>query len=131
MRFRRVYYVNGRYHIGFDDDDGWALASVGETRDGKWRVTFSRAYLVWEHLGEYDTPLDAVMALIACDLPNVGSFAYVAKRAKEMGVSVLRRMPDGWRVIEGATTAPRGSVWVGHGSRFGGSYEHGLLYLGR
>lgn len=131
MKFRRVYQVNGGYHIGFDDDDGWALANVGSLRNGKWRVTFSRAYLRWESLGEYDTPLDAVAALLACDLPNVGSFHYVAKRAKEMGVPVLHRVPDGWRVIDGAATAPHGSVWVGHGSRFGGDYEHGLLYVGR
>lgn len=37
-------------------------------------------------------------------------------------------MPDGWIVVKGAQTAPRGWVWVSNGkSRFVGEYEHALV----
>lgn len=50
----------------------------------------------------------------------------------EHGVRILDELPDGWRYIEGASTAPTGYKWAGHGSRFhrvtgGEPYEHALV----
>ena len=45
----------------------------------------------------------------------------------EHGVRFLDELPDGWRYLEGATTAPNGWRWAGHGSLFGGGYEHALI----
>lgn len=40
----------------------------------------------------------------------------------------LDSLPDGWRYIEGAQTAPRGWRWANNGkSRFGGEYENALI----
>lgn len=40
----------------------------------------------------------------------------------------IDRVPEGWKVIRGAQTAPIGWVWVCNGkSRFGGEYEHALV----
>lgn len=37
-------------------------------------------------------------------------------------------IPDGWGVIGGAMTAPRGYVWISNRkSLFGGEYEHALV----
>lgn len=48
------------------------------------------------------------------------------------GVRVLDELPESWRYLDGATTAPRGYKWAGHGSRFwrvtgGEPYEHALI----
>ncbi len=41
---------------------------------------------------------------------------------------ILKKMPQGWKVRKGATTAPIGYVWVYNGkSRFGGEYEQALV----
>lgn len=41
-------------------------------------------------------------------------------------------MPKGWKVIEGAQTAPDGYIWINNGkSLFGGEYEQGLLRIGQ
>lgn len=46
------------------------------------------------------------------------------------GVKVLNEMPNGWRVIQGAITAPRGYKWVNNGkSLFSKEYEHALLKI--
>ena len=38
------------------------------------------------------------------------------------------KIPKGWKVTEGAQTAPAGYVWINNGkSRFGGEYEQALL----
>lgn len=43
-------------------------------------------------------------------------------------VRVLPSVPNGWRVIEGATTAPKGYKWYDNGqSRFGEKYESALI----
>lgn len=40
---------------------------------------------------------------------------------------VFDGIPEGWKVLEGATTAPTGYVWIWNGkSRFGGEYERAL-----
>lgn len=40
---------------------------------------------------------------------------------------VYTTIPDGWKIIEGATNAPRGYVWINNGkSRFGGEYQQAL-----
>ena len=49
----------------------------------------------------------------------------------EHGVRFLDELPDGWRYLEGATTAPNGWRWAGHGSLFpsvtgGEPHEHAL-----
>lgn len=42
--------------------------------------------------------------------------------------TIYDTMPKGWRVINGATTAPQGYIWICNGkSRFGGEYKNGLL----
>lgn len=44
------------------------------------------------------------------------------------GVPRLDSLPDGWRYIDWAATAPRGWRWANNGkSRFGGEYEHALI----
>ena len=46
------------------------------------------------------------------------------------GVKVLNEMPNGWRFIQGATTAPRGYIWVNNGkSFFSKEYKHALLKI--
>ena len=43
-------------------------------------------------------------------------------------VPTYTAMPQGWQVIENATTAPAGYVWICNGkSLFGGARRHGLL----
>lgn len=43
-------------------------------------------------------------------------------------IPVYTTIPDSWRIDEGATTAPRGYVWINNGkSRFGGEYQQ-VLY---
>lgn len=43
----------------------------------------------------------------------------------------LDKLPDGWRCVDGATTAPVGWLWANNGeSRFGGSYESALVKEG-
>ena len=54
------------------------------------------------------------------------------RRFMEQGVCFLELPPDGWRKIEGATTAPNGWEWWGHGSLFWRTnglekYEHALV----
>jgi len=52
------------------------------------------------------------------------------KYFKSKGVEVLDKMPDGWKVCKGATTAPYGYVWINNGkSLFTGEYNHALLKL--
>ena len=34
---------------------------------------------------------------------------------KELGVQFLDKMPEGWKVVKGATTAPSGYVWIYNG----------------
>ena len=42
--------------------------------------------------------------------------------------AVLDHVPDGWRVIENANTAPKGFRFVSNNkSRFGGEYRHALV----
>ena len=44
------------------------------------------------------------------------------------GTRFLDELPEGWRYIEGANTAPHGWKWACNGeSRFFGSYEHALV----
>ena len=43
-------------------------------------------------------------------------------------IPVYDRMPEGWRKIQGALTAPRGYAWIHNGkSLFGGEYRHGFI----
>lgn len=44
---------------------------------------------------------------------------------------VFDKAPDGWKPIEGATTAPKGYKWYSNGkSMFGGDYEQALVKIG-
>lgn len=43
-------------------------------------------------------------------------------------VKIVEKMPDGWKILEGATTAPKGYKWVYNGeSLFSGKREKALL----
>lgn len=43
-------------------------------------------------------------------------------------IRVLDRLPEGWRYLDGATTAPLGYRWAcNNKSRFGGEYRHALI----
>jgi len=44
-------------------------------------------------------------------------------------VPIYDRLPDGWRVMEGAMTQPRGTCRIATGSLFSGTYRHALMWL--
>ena len=49
-------------------------------------------------------------------------------RLKEEGVRFVKKMPRGWKVLHGATTAPNGYTWVWNGRNpFTPRYRHALL----
>lgn len=49
---------------------------------------------------------------------------------KALGVQFLDTMPEGWKKVEGATTAPSGYVWIRNCKPiFSDMYEHALLKL--
>lgn len=55
----------------------------------------------------------------------------VIQIGKINGTPVLNRMPDGWRKLEGATTAPQGYVWIcNNKSRMSGERETALIPKG-
>lgn len=44
------------------------------------------------------------------------------------GMEVLDHVPDGWRVLRGTTTEPKGYRFINNNkSRFGGEYKHALV----
>lgn len=48
----------------------------------------------------------------------------------DKGIKVLTEMPKGWRVLEGATTAPIGYKWISNGkSFFSKDFESALLKM--
>lgn len=50
------------------------------------------------------------------------------KRQPQPGIPIYDTMPDGWRVIQGAMTAPNGYVWIYNGkSIFSKEYRHAYL----
>lgn len=44
-------------------------------------------------------------------------------------VPIYDSLPNGWRVVFGAMTQPRGTCWIAKGSRFDGTYKHALMWL--
>lgn len=44
-------------------------------------------------------------------------------------VPIHDKLPDGWRVMEGGTTQPRGTCWIATGSLFSHTYKHALMWL--
>jgi hypothetical protein len=45
-----------------------------------------------------------------------------------MDVQIYDTMPEGWRMVDGASTAPKGYAWIYNGqSRFSGKRRHALL----
>lgn len=41
---------------------------------------------------------------------------------------VFDKVPDGWKVLNGAVNHPKGLRWISNGkSRFGGDYERALV----
>lgn len=45
-------------------------------------------------------------------------------------IPIYDSLPEGWRIKEGANTAPRGYVWIWNvKSHFGGEYRHGLMKI--
>ena len=65
--------------------------------------------------------------------PEVGSKEWrhvIGQRNKYLPrVPIYDRLPDGWRILEGAMTQPRGTCWIAKGSRFDGTYRHALMWL--
>ena len=44
------------------------------------------------------------------------------------GIEVLDHVPEGWKVVGGATAHPAGYRWINNNkSRFGGEYQHALV----
>lgn len=51
------------------------------------------------------------------------------EQAKSQGI-LYDRLPDGWKIIKGAMTAPSGYIWIHNGkSLFGGEYKHGIIAM--
>lgn len=49
---------------------------------------------------------------------------------KSRGVKILDKIPNGWKILKGATTAPRGFVWVWNvKSHFSGEYLAALVLI--
>ena len=47
-----------------------------------------------------------------------------------VGVKILDTLPEGWKELKNATTAPVGYKWVyNRKSHFSGEYEHALLKI--
>lgn len=44
-------------------------------------------------------------------------------------VPIYDSLPDGWRVLEGTLTQPRGTCWIATGSLFNHTYRHALMWL--
>lgn len=50
------------------------------------------------------------------------------KTAESKGIAIFEKTPNGWVLLEEATTQPNGYKWYSNGeSRFGGQYESGLV----
>lgn len=51
--------------------------------------------------------------------------------ARRLNIRLLDHLPEGWRVLKGALTAPVGYVWVcNRKSILRGEYEHALMKEG-
>lgn len=65
--------------------------------------------------------------------PDLGSaeWEYAIERRNRWlpNVPIYDSLPNGWRVVIGAMTQPRGTCWIARGSRFGGTYRHALMWL--
>lgn len=54
----------------------------------------------------------------------------IIARFKDQGVPFLETMPRGWRVLQGATTAPHGWRWIHNGGNpFKGESKVALLRI--
>ena len=70
---------------------------------------------------------------------NLGSqFSLIKAETKEReDIAMTRKeipiydsLPEGWKIKENASTAPRGYVWIWNvKSHFGGEYRHGLMKI--
>lgn len=45
------------------------------------------------------------------------------------GTPIYDKLPDGWHILKGAQTQPRGTCWIANGSLFSGAYKHALMWL--
>ena len=55
------------------------------------------------------------------------NYEELAERGRAM-TPVLDHLPEGWRYLDGAYSAPLGHRWACNGeSRFGGEYRHELI----
>lgn len=56
-------------------------------------------------------------------------FSYNVEKGKDYPLGrYLTKMPKGWKVLSGATTAPKGYVWITNGkSHFGGDRKTALI----
>lgn len=47
---------------------------------------------------------------------------------EDESIAKYASLPDGWRYVEGALTAPNGWRWASNGkSKFSGGYQHALI----
>lgn len=82
-------------------------------------------------LGAYLDDEGQVTGYIVRDLyPSMGDHQWEVPRNELY--PVLDEKPDGWRWLEGATTAPNGYKWAAHGSLFWRTngrekYEHAII----
>ena len=54
----------------------------------------------------------------------------ILEHFKKAGIDIVDTMPEGWREIKGATTAPLGYMWINNNkSRFSGERKHALLKM--
>ena len=44
-------------------------------------------------------------------------------------VPIYDSLPNGWRVVFGSMTQPRGTCWIAKGSMFDGTYRHAMMWL--
>lgn len=59
---------------------------------------------------------------------NGRKFINLGKEPCEKWIEILPTLPDGWKILEDATTAPIGFIWVWNGkSRFNGKEYRAAL----
>ena len=55
-------------------------------------------------------------------------FGETMKNVQGQEVPVMKTVPEGWREIKGAMTAPKGYAWISNGkSRFSKGYQAALV----
>ena len=122
------YFVNGDA-TGYCDED---IAMMDEYRNNliidlcaKWiDICPSDDEPNFSLFPEFGEACDVVKVTILFEVNNA------LKHFKSKGIKIITELPEGWKVNDGATTAPDGYVWVNNNKPlFGGQYKHALLKL--